>query len=539
MPWRGPREANEYPTLGYLVGEWIEANLVIPDGLYQGQPYLLTDEMWLFLLKFYRLHPDAIADPHRPSAPYYYRGAQLMRPQKWGKAPLGAAICLVEAFGPVRFAGWDKRGEPLGRSQPTPLVQLVATSEEQTDNAWLALREMARRGRVAEVPDIDIGVEDINLSNGGKIEPRSSSGRARQGARLTFGLFDESHLMTTSNGGVLLATTMKRNLAGIGGRWLETTNAFDPSERSIAQLTQESAAKDVLIDYRPPARVPDLGADDEDLLASLRDAYGDSWWVDVERVLADARDPAVCPTAADALRYFWNCITVGVSDVIDPTVWDALARENDLQPGQMIALGFDGSISQDCTSLVASRIEDGRWFHLKTWDPKLYPEHAVPRDEVDAVITAAFEAYDVRYLFADPYRWEHDLEVWDARWPDRIVKFPTTSDKRMDDVISRFLAAVSGGLTHSGDSTLSAHLRAASLAKGQRRHPRPDEDPSVPRHYLRVVKKRQTVHIDALIAGLLAEEARGKAIENGALAPAPAFHWAMAMSDGTVRHSWD
>jgi len=32
MPWRGPREAGEYPTLGYLVGEWIEANLVIPDG---------------------------------------------------------------------------------------------------------------------------------------------------------------------------------------------------------------------------------------------------------------------------------------------------------------------------------------------------------------------------------------------------------------------------------------------------------------------------------------------------------------------------
>ena len=521
MPWRGPREPGEFPTLGYLVGEWIEAHCVIPDGQLQGQPYLLTDEMWFFLLKFYRLHTDAVADPHRPSAPFAFRGAQLMRPAKWGKSPFAAAICLAESFGPTRFAGWDKRGEPMGRPQPTPWVQIVATSEEQTDNVWLALREMAGRGRVAEIPGLDIGIEDINLPDGGKIEPRTASGRARLGARLTFGVFDESHQMVASNGGVLLATTMKRNLAGMGGRWLETTNAFDPSERSIAQLTQESAAKDVLIDYRPPAQVPDFGEDDEILLASLREVYGDSWWVDPERVLADARDSAVCPTTADALRFFWNLVTVGVSDVVDPTVWDSLARENDLQLGQMIGLGFDGSVSVDSTSLVASRVSDGRWFHLKTWDPALYPEHKIPRGEVDAVITAAFEAYDVKYLYADPPRWEHELEMWSGRWPERVVQLPTNSDKRMDDLVSRFLAAVGSGLTHSADSTLTDHVRAAALAKGHRRQPRPEENQSVITHYLKVVKKRQTGHIDALIAGLLAEAARGKAVEDGALNPAP------------------
>jgi hypothetical protein len=530
MPWRGPREPGEYPTLGYLVGEWIESYCVVPDGELQGRPYLLTDEMWVFLLRFYRLHPDAVDSPHRPSAPFALRGAQLMRPQKWGKSPFAAAICIAEAFGPVRFAGWDRHGEPVGRSQPTPLIQIVATSEEQADNAWSALREMARRGRVADIPGIDIGVEDINLADGGKIQPRTSSGRARQGARLTFGLFEESHLMTTSNGGVKLATTMKRNLAGMSGRWLETTNAFDPSERSVAQLTQESAAEDVLIDYRPPTRIPDLGADDAELLSSLHEVYGDSYWVDLERVLADARDPAVCPTTADALRYFWNAITVGVADVVDPTVWDALARENDLQPAQMIALGFDGSVSQDCTSLVASRISDGRWFHLKTWNPSDYAEHKVPRAEVDAVITAAFEAYDVKYLYLDPPYWELEGETWVGRWPERVVQLPTASDKRMDDMISRFLAAVASGLTHSGDWTLTEHLRAAALAKGQRRRPQPEEDPSVMRHYLRVVKKRATGHIDALIAGLLAEEARGKAIEDGALMPAPIFAMAWGSS---------
>ena len=49
MPWRGPDHAGEFPTLGWLVGEWIEAHCVIPDGDQIGDPYLLTDEMWTFL----------------------------------------------------------------------------------------------------------------------------------------------------------------------------------------------------------------------------------------------------------------------------------------------------------------------------------------------------------------------------------------------------------------------------------------------------------------------------------------------------------
>jgi hypothetical protein len=522
MPWRGAREPGEYPTLGFEVGLWIEANCVIPDGDRQGQSYRLTDEMWRFLLRFYRLHPYAEVQEGRASAPFVYRGGQLMRPQKWGKSPFGAAVCLGEAFGPVRFDGWNAQGEPVGRPQPTPWVQIVATSEEQTDNVWLAVYEMAARGPLADVPGIDIGLLDINLPSGGKIEPRSASGRARLGARLTFAVFDESHLMTESNGGVLLATTMKRNIGGMGGRWLETTNAFDPSERSVAQRTQESEAKDVLIDYRPPTRRPDL-ADDADALEMLGLVYGDAWWVDRDRILADARDPAVCPTSADAMRFFFNRIEVGVQDAVDPTRWDARARERDLQPGQVIALGFDGSRSRDCTSLVASRIEDGRWFHLRTWNPADHEDGLVPRVEVDQVVTAAFEAYDVRYLFMDPYRWQEYADLWEGRWPKRVVEFPTNVDRRMDDAITRFMAVFAEDFTHDGDLVLAAHAKAAAITRGTRKRARPEEDQSILPYHLKVIPKRQGGHIDAFVAGLLAERARGQAIEDGALTPPTPF----------------
>lgn len=524
--WRGPEVEGEYPTLGYLVGDWIEANCVIPDREQQGEAFKLTDEMWRFLFKFYRLKPNARCIADRPSAPFTNRGGLLMRPQKWGKGPFAAAICLAEAFGPVRFAGWDEHGEPMGVAQPTPWIQIVATSEEQTDNTWLALYEMARRGPVAEIPGIDIGVEDINLPSGGKIEPRTSSGKSRLGARITFAVFDETHLFTESNGGVLLASTMKRNIGGMSGRWLETTNAYDPSQRSVAQRTHESKLPDVVVDYRPASRHPDQN-DDEDCLAALTHVYGDSWWVDKERVLSDARDPNVCPTWADALRFFFNLIVVGVSDAVDPTRWDALVRERDLKPGDAIALGFDGSRSSDCTSIIASRISDGRWFHLRTWRPADYPDHRVPRSEVDQTMTDAFDAYDVWYLFGDPYRWQEYFEMWAARWSTRldgtpgtrVVEFPTNVEKRMDDAIARFQTLFARDLTHDGDETLGAHAKAAAIARGRRRAPRPEEDPAIPHFYLRVVKKRESQHIDAFVAGLLAEAARGQAIEDGALSP--------------------
>jgi hypothetical protein len=526
MPWRGPEFEGEIPTLGYVVGEWIEANCVIPDGNYQGEPFVLTDEMWMFLFRFYRLKPNARYIKDRPSAAFHNRGGLLMRPQKWGKGPFAAAICLAEAFGPVRFAGWDEDGEPMGEPHPTPWIQIVATSEEQTDNTWLCVYEMARRGAVADIPGVDIGVEDINLPSGGKIEPRTSSGKARLGARLTFAIFDETHLFVESNGGVLLASTMKRNIGGMSGRWLETTNAYDPSQKSVAQRTHEAKMPDVVVDYRPAPRLPRQD-DDEDCLACLEHVYGDSWWVDRDRVLTDARDPNVCPTWADALRYFFNRIVVGVADAVDATRWDAKVRDRDLTPKQKIAIGFDGSRSLDCTSIVASRLEDGRWFHLRTWNPADYQDGKIPRTEVDQVLTDAFEAYEVLYFFGDPYRWQEYFDVWAARWPGRVVEFPTNVEKRMDDAIVRFQTVFRGDMTHDGDDILRRHVMMAALAKGRKRAPRPEEDPSVSHHYLRIVPKRDKGHIDTFVAGILAEAARGQAIEEGALTAGTSEPWAM------------
>jgi hypothetical protein len=50
-----------------------------------------------------------------------------------------------------------------------------------------------------------------------------------------------------------LADNQRRGLAGMGGRWLSTPNAWDPTEESVAQYTSEQEHDGVLHDdVEPP-----------------------------------------------------------------------------------------------------------------------------------------------------------------------------------------------------------------------------------------------------------------------------------------------
>src|SRR4051794_23509253 len=116
----------------------------------------------------------------------------------------------------------------MGYSWPTPWIQVTAVNEDQTDNVWFALRPMIELGPLAEVI-WDTGAARINLRNG-LVETVTSSAAARIGQRITFAEQDETHLWLPHRGGPKLAETQRRNLAGMGGRSVEYTNAWDPSE---------------------------------------------------------------------------------------------------------------------------------------------------------------------------------------------------------------------------------------------------------------------------------------------------------------------
>ncbi len=510
--WRGPEYAGEFPTLGWQVGEWIEGHCVIPDGDRLGHPYLLTDEMWTFLAWHYRLKPDATEDGW--ASAWEYRRSQLVRPQKWGKGPLTAAMICAEAVGPVRFAGWDAAGEPLGREWATPWIQVTATSEDQTDNVYRALRPMIDEGPLADwIPDT--GETRINVPGGGLIEPVTSSKNARLGQRITFAVQDETHCWTESNGGWSIAATQRRNLSGTGGRAVETTNAWDPSEQSVAQRTQESPVKDVHRDHRmpPPASLKNKA----ERRRSLRIAYGDSakrpgGWVDLDRIDGELQEIAETDPA-QAERFYLNRIVAGTGAWLDRDRWDQRADTTRVLPARpRIVLGFDGSDLDDWTAIRAETL-DGFQF-TPTYGPDARPTvwnpaewgGQVPRLEVDAALDELMRVYDVVRMYADPPYWETELDSWVDKYGDkRVIRWATYRATQMHAAAERLVTDVckkDSTFRHDGCPLTAAHVANARKAA------RPGN-----RYVLRKASVAQK--IDLAVTSILAHEAAGDAIAAG------------------------
>jgi hypothetical protein len=530
VPWRGPDEDHAFPTLGYDVGEWIEANLVIPDGYRQGEPFTLTDEMWKFLIHYYRLYPHAAPWPAEFGLRYI--GAQLRRAQKWGKDPFGgAAIGLAEALGPTRFDGWNAAGDPVGRPYPTPLIVCLGTSEDQTDNTYRPLLSMIRHGALVDLPGMDAGDTRVILPSGGRIDPVTTSARARLGAPMTYVVITESHLFTLQGGYRRVCGAVKRNVAGMDGRWIELTNAWDPTEGSEAQVTAESGDERVYVDTVEPNRVEDL-SDDDALYRELLRQYGDSarergGWVNIRgRIMHEARSKR--HLEADRRRFFLNEIVVGESVFVDPVRWDLQARPDEpgLAAKEPIALGFDGAKYRDGTALIASRMSDARLFELRVWlrPPNAARDWRVPSAEVDAFVAEVFAAYQVAVMFADPYRWQDYLDSWANKFgAERVVEFPTNQEQRMDRAIERFSTAFNNlEITHDGASIMTDHFKNAVLVKGARKKSRPGEEVDLASHYLKMAKRGDGLLIDGAVAGVLAHEARAHAIEQKLIRKEPA-----------------
>jgi hypothetical protein len=508
--WRGPEHSGEFPSLGWSIGEWIEEHCVIPDGDHIGEPYLLTDEMWTFLAWHYRLKPDATEDAWQ--AAWVFRRSQLVRPQKWGKGPLSAAMICAEAVGPVRFAGWDADGEPVGREWATPWIQVTATSEDQTDNVYRCLRPMIDEGPLADwIPDT--GETRINIPGGGLIEPVTASGRARLGQRITFVVQDETHCWLETNGGWRLAETQRRNLSGTGGRATETTNAWDPSEQSVAQRTSEARVRDVYRDHRVPPR-PSL-TNKAERRKALRLAYGDSMtvragspvrpWVNADRIDAEAVEIAE-KDPGQAIRYYWNIPDAGVGAWMDGEKWDALARPHEVPEGTAVVGALDGSDVEDWTA-IRLETQDGYQFTPTygpdrkpcIWNPAEYGGQ-VPRLEVIAAVDEIMAFFNVARFYMDPPYWETEADEFAAKYGDkRVLRWETYRPVQMHAACERLLTDVTkaeSGFHHDGCPTTAFQMRNA------RRAARPSQ-----RYVLRKASPAQK--IDACVTSIICHEAAG------------------------------
>jgi hypothetical protein len=485
----------------------------LPSPRDEAEPLIFTDEQARGLIEWYAIDPM--------SGRYVYRRGQSRRSKGWGKSPREAAKAIAALRGPIVFDGWDADGDPVGRplgsrgGDPNPWVQVAAVSEDQTENTYSVVHQLlnANDGKAADELRIDVGLTRCFLRDRpGKLEPVTASAGTREGQPVTDAIMDETHLWTPRNSGVRLARTIRRNVAKMNGRSYETTNSFAPGEGSVAEGTHKAVLDGAPGVYCDAVEAPPVKEDDPDekLLEALKVAYGDAWWVDLPRLVADIRDPET--PWEDACRFYFNWNVDDRLKAVEHKLWTTapLARPDIVVPaGARIGLGFDGSISDDATALIGCTLIGGvpHTFEIEVWErPKDAPRGwRIPRSEVQARVRETFDVFDVGRMLCDPPKWQTEIEGWAEEFGEELVVFfDTNVTTRMARACDRWLVAVGGvnTYTHDGAKTHTEHVLAMHKRKVRLRD---DEDDG--RTKFVFVKGPDKSKIDAGIGSVLALEA--------------------------------
>lgn len=457
----------ENRTLGWAVLEWTARWLLQPDGPRAGETWTFTPEQVRFLLNWYE-----VDDQGR----FTYRRGMLRRMKGWGKDPFAVALACAEAVGPCRFGGWRPDGMPRVVPHRAAWVQIAAVAREQTKNAMTLFPSMLSKAAVEEY-GIDLGKEIIYAYRGRcRVEAVTSSPRALEGARSTFTIKDETHHWISSNEGHAMAEVIARNAAKSrdgSSRVLAISNAHNPGEDSDAERDYD-AWQDIAAGkfrttgflYDSLEAAPDVVLSDPDSLrAGLTAARGDSEWVDVDRLMEEIYDPRTAPSTAR--RFYLNQIVAGEDAWLAPHEWDARAVDGvEVEPGEIVTLGLDGSKSEDHTVLMACRVSDSHMFLVGHWDPAAHGG-AVPTDEVDAAVRRAFERYDVVGFYSDVHEWETYTDRWEqdlgedlcARATDRHpIKWDMRRSREAALAGQAYHDAIlEGDLTHSNEAVVNQH----------------------------------------------------------------------------------
>lgn len=480
MPWK-PDFPGEQPSLGWAMLDWYTDMLAQPDSA-EYQPLQLTTEQAQFVLDWYRVDPL--------TGRFVYRRGVLSRAKGWGKSPIMGALGAGEALGPVVFDGWDADGRPVGKPWSeirTPRVQFAALNEDQTRNAFEPMSEMLREGPVMDYYDIEPMETFVALPKG-RIEYITAAALSKEGEKPVFAALDQSEGWVKSNGGVNLAAVLRRNAGKIGGRTIETPNSYRPGMGSVSEATfayaqaiDEGRATEtgLLVDHREAPAGTDM-SDDDSLRKGLLYAYGDSaqdagGWVDLDRIMAEIRDPATDPQ--DARQYYLNQVT-HASDawVSRPDIMAAVDNTKQVVAGETIVLGFDGSRGRtrgkaDATALVGMRLADKHLFTVKVWERRdSDPQDWSPNPaEVDAVVRETFEEFNVVGFYADPSGWNLQVAQWEADFArqlrvkasrdEPIAAWPRGKDSRVTEYVERLRQAlVMGEISWDGSSALMRHM---------------------------------------------------------------------------------
>lgn len=504
--WIPPEHTLGWEVIGWTA-EWLQ-DLAGSEG-----PLKLTREQMRFVLWWYAVDDDGN---------FVYQSGVLQRLKGWGKDPLLAVMCLVEFVGPCRFGGWDEDGEPIAVPHPNPLVQIAATSQDQTTNTGDMFAVLMSQ-RLIDAYGIKPGIELIRADNGRRqIQLVTSNYRSLEGKRSTFVVLNETHHWIKGNGGIKMYETVDGNTVKMDGRYLSITNAYLPGEESVAELQRRDfeqvrlgLAVDSGLMYDSIEAHPDTPLTKEALEIVIPKIRGDAVWLNVETILKSIQKVSIAP--ARSRRMWLNQIVAGEDALHEPREWDAMARPGEtLKPDDKIVLGFDGGRTEDATALIAIRVSDMFVWPLGIWQkPAETPNWEVDRHSVNSRVHEAFRKYTVLGMYCDVAQWESYLTDWQEAYGDSVaVKAQDhkpfewdmrgganqNGSKKVVMAHERLMASIwEHKIKHPGQSTPDARLLRSHVLNARRRE-------SVYGLSFGKESKHSTDKVDAYAALMLAHE---------------------------------
>jgi hypothetical protein len=320
-------------------------------------------------------------------------------------------------------------GEPMGRAWPTPLIQITALSEEQTENIYDALRPMIEYGPLAElIPRT--GEEFIRLPGGGRIDTVTSSAPVEARAARDVRAAGRGRAVDGDEQDAQGRRHPVPRLAGMGGRATLTTNGWDPAEASVAQLAFESPATDIYRDFvQAPANLSYGNKVERRKIHRI--VYGDSLksrggHIDLDSIEAEAADlaPGTSGRRSGSSATGSSTAPAATSTVICGTPAPSRARFHPARRSWVASTArtpttgrFCGCRRRTATSSLRGTVPTaGRRSGTR---PSTAARSRASRSR--PAIEEIFETYLVGRLYYDPPGWKSEGQDWESRYGEKVV----------------------------------------------------------------------------------------------------------------------
>ncbi len=368
-----------------------------------------------------------------------------------GPRPRQALLSLPRGNGKTAMAAVLGAYGLFADGQEGASVLIVASDERQAGHVFRAVRRM-----IALQPKL---AEQVHIYQDRILVPHTDSELRALPAEAGALLGWDPSLMIVDELAVVTENVWEAVTSAAGKRAQSLTLAIstpaETPESVMWRLVEHGrTGGDPLFYFKEYAAPDGCPLDDENAWAAANPALDDFLFRDALRATRRTmREPAF-------RRYRLGQWT-GISETWLP--WGAWESCTDatrvVTDGDRVVLAFDGSASGDSTALVGCTL-DGHLFVVDVWANPGDRGWRVPRAEVDTVVAAAFDRWDVVELAADPWGWRSEIESWAKRHGEkRVLEWNTAAAQRMAPATDRLYQAVmTKQVTHDGDSRLASHV---------------------------------------------------------------------------------